>query len=200
MIAVMTEQTMIPVRRLGHRGAVVGIVIVLAMAVIGGLVRYFGTYPPERAASGDWGSLAFPLILAVPAVLAFLGLQHRPWLLVTTGLLLLPMCFLSFSFLFFPLLIPAILFMHDAITRPRSAPRPRVQCAAALLSAGLVIAAILSLWAHQDPVTWHTATQSGSVSDVITMQETLTSIGFLIAAVAVAALAPHDGQSTRHVA
>jgi hypothetical protein len=110
------------------------------------------------------------------------------------------MCFLSFSFLFFPLLIPAILFMHDAITRPRSAPRPWAQCPAAFLSAGLVIAAILSLWTHQDPVTWHTATQSGGVSDVITLRETLTSIGFLIAAIAVAALAPHDGQSTRHTA
>ena len=110
------------------------------------------------------------------------------------------MCFLSFSFLFFPLVVPAILFLTDAITRPRSEPRPRAQCPAAFLSAGFVIAAILSLWAHQDPVTWHTATQSGGVSDVITMQEALTSIGFLVAAIAVAALAPRDGQRTRDAA
>ena len=196
----MTESTIIRRSELGHRGAVVGIAIVLAMAVIGGLIHYFGTYAPERTAAGDWGSLAFPLILATPAVLALLGLQHRPWFLATTGLLLLPMCFLSFSFLFFPLVVPAILFLTDAITRPRSEPRPRAQCPAAFLSAGFVIAAILSLWAHQDPVTWHTATQSGGVSDVITMQEALTSIGFLVAAIAVAALAPRDGQRTRDAA
>jgi hypothetical protein len=197
MITLMAERTIVPGRRLGHGGAVVGIGIVLGMAALGGLIHYYGTYPPERAAAGDWGSVAFPLILATPAVLALLGLQHRPWLLATTGLLLLPMCFLSFSFLFFPLLIPAILFLNDAITRPRSEPRPRAQCPAAFVSAGFVIAAVLSLWAHQDPLTWHTATQSGSVSDVITKQETLTSLGFLVVAVAVAALAPHDGQTTR---
>ena len=63
-----------------------------------------------------------------------------------------------------------------------------------------MIAAVLSLWAHQDPLTWHTATQSGGVTDVITRQEGLTSLGFLVAAVAVAALAPHDGQTTRDAA
>jgi hypothetical protein len=193
----MAEETTVARRELGHGGALVGIGIVLGMAVLGGLIHHYGTYPPERAAAGDWGSLAFSLILATPAVLALLGLQQRPWLLATTGLLLLPMCFLSFSFLFFPLLIPATLFLTDAMTRPRSKARPRAQCSAAFLSAGFVIAAVLSLWAHQDPVTWSTSTQSGSVSDVITLQEALTSFGFLIAAVAVAALAPHDGQTTR---
>ena len=96
------------------------------MAVTGGLIHHYGTYRPERAATGDWGSVVFPLIVATPAVLALLGLQHRPWLLATAGLLLLPMCFLSFSFLFFPLLIPAILFLTDAITRPRNEPRRRL--------------------------------------------------------------------------
>ena len=193
----MTERTIVSERKLGHGGAAVGIGIVLAMAVTGGLIHHYGTYPPERAATGDWGSVVFPLIVATPAVLALLGLQHRPWLLATAGLLLLPMCFLSFSFLFFPLLIPAILFLTDAITRPRNEPRRRAQCAAAFVSAGFVIAAVLSLWAHQDPLVWRTASQSGSVSDVITMHEALTSLGFLGAAVAVAALAPHDGQTTR---
>jgi hypothetical protein len=98
--------------------------------------------------------------------------------------------------LFFPLVVPAVLFLTDAITPPRTSPRPRAQCAAAVLSALFVVAAVLSLWAHQDPVTWSTATQSGFASDVITLQEALTSCGFLIAAVSVAAFAPRDGQTT----
>ena len=81
--------------------------------------------------------------------------------------------------------------------RPRRDPHPLAQCGGALLSALFVIAAVLSLFAHQDPVSWSTATQSGSTSDVITVQEALTSIGFLVAAVAVAALTPRDGTPRR---
>ena len=104
------------------------------------------------------------------------------------------MCFLSFSFLFFPLVVPAVLFLSDAIVRPwRDPQRHLVQCGGALLSGLFVIAAVVSLFAHQDPVSWSTATQSGTTSDVITMSEALTVIGFLVAAVAVAALTPRDG-------
>jgi len=69
--------------------------------------------------------------------------------------------------------------------------------AGAILSAVFVIAAVVSLFAHQDPVTWSTATGSGAASDVITRQEAVTSIGFLVAAVAVAALTPRDGTPRR---
>ena len=67
----------------------------------------------------------------------------------------------------------------------------------AVLSLVFVVAAFVSLLAHEDPVEWHTATESGSTSDVITMQEALTSLGFVVAAITVAALAPRDGQPSR---
>jgi hypothetical protein len=184
-------------RDVGDGRLVVGVAIVLTLALMGGLVRTAGTSGPERSVAGDWGTLALVLVIVAPAVLALIGMQQRPWLLVAAGLLLLPMCFLSFSFLFFPLVVPAVLFLSDAIVRPRRDPHPLGQCLGAILSAVFVVAAVLSLFAHQDPVSWSTATQSGSISDVITVQEALTSIGFLVAAIAVAALTPADGTPRR---
>ena len=148
-------------------------------------------------AAGAWPTLAIACLIAAPALFALLGLRGRPWLLTVAGFLLLPMCFLSFSFLFFPLLVPAIIFITVAIVRPRARPRPRAQCLVAVLSLVFVIAALVSLFAHEDPVEWHTATESGSTSDVISVPEALTSLGFFVAAMSVAALAPRDGQPPR---
>jgi hypothetical protein len=187
MIIVVDDGVGIP------RRIVIGVGIVTTFALLGGLIRLAGTSSPERSAAGDWGTLALILVILAPAALALIGMDDRPWFLVLAGLLLLPMCFLSFSFLFFPLVVPAVLFLTDAVVRPRRDPHPLAQCGGALLSALFVIAAVLSLFAHRDPVSWSTATQSGSTSDVITIQEALTSIGFLVAAVAVAALTPRDG-------
>ena len=85
-------------------------------------------------------------------MLALIGMQQRPWLLVAAGLLLVPMCFLSFSFLFFPLVVP----------RRCSSPTPSSGRGASLIPSGsaavrssaavFVVAAVLSLFAHQDPV------------------------------------------------
>jgi hypothetical protein len=177
----------------GHRRVDVGVGIVLTMATIAGLLRASGTPSPERAVAGDWGTIAFALVVATPAVLALVGSHDRPWLLAAAAVLLVPMCFLSFSFLFFPLIVPSVLFLSDAITRPRPEPRRVAQCTGAVLSALFVIAAVLSLFAHTDAVSWSTATQSGTASDVITSTEALTAVGFLVAAVAIAALTPPDG-------
>jgi hypothetical protein len=171
----------------------VGVVIVVTMALIGGLVRTAGTTAAERDVAGDAGTLAFVAVIATPAILAVVGLRRRPWVLVAAGVLLLPLCFLSFSFLFFPLLVPAVLFLADAATRPRAEPRSFVQCLGALLSGLFVVAAVLSLFAHPDPVSWHTATSSGYASDVVTTREAVTALGFLSAAIAIAALTPADG-------
>jgi hypothetical protein len=197
MIPVVDDRTGLPGRATGHRRVLIGVGVVTTFGLLAGLVRTAGTSAPERSAAGDWGTLALVLVMLAPAALALIGMDERPWLLVAAGLLLLPMCFLSFSFLFFPLLVPAVLFLTDAIVRPRLEPHPLAQCAGAILSAVLVIAAVVSLFAHQDPVRWSTATQSGSTSDVITVQEALTSIGFLVAALAVAALTPRDGTPRR---
>jgi hypothetical protein len=172
---------------------VVGVGIVLAMAVVGGIVRTAGTSAPERHVAGDWGTAAFVLVVATPAVLALVGLRRRPWLLAAAGVVLVPLCFLSFSFLFFPLLVPAALFLGDAVSRPRSEPRSIAQCIGAVLSVLFVVAAVLSLFAHNDAVSWSTATSSGYASDVITAREAITSFGFLAAAIAIASLTPPDG-------
>ncbi len=197
MIAVVDDHTGIHRHEYGHRRIVIGVGIVTTFAMLGGLIRIADTSSPERSAAGEWGTLALFLVILAPAALAIIGMDERPWLLVAAGVLLVPMCFLSFSFLFFPLVVPAVLFLTDAIVRPRRTPHPLAQCGGALLSALFVIAAVLSLFAHQDPVSWSTATQSGSTSDVITVQEALTSIAFLVAAVAVAALTPRDGTPRR---
>jgi hypothetical protein len=177
----------------GRSRVLVGVVIVVVMALVGGLVRTAGASVPERDFTGDWGTVAFVFVIATPAILALVGTQRRPWVLVAAGVVLVPLCFLSFSFLFFPLIVPAVLFRVDATTRPRAEPRSFVQCLGAVLSVLFVVAAVLSLFAHADPVTWHTATSSGSASDVITTREAVTSLAFLAAAVAVASLTPPDG-------
>ena len=184
-------------REVGRGAVLAGIVITLAMAVLGGLILLAGSDEPDRAGAGGWPALAIACLIAAPALFALLGLRGRPWLLTVAGFLLFPMCFLSFSFLFFPLLVPAIIFITVAIVRPRARPRPRAQSLVAVLSLVFVIAALVSLFAHEDPVEWHTATESGSTSDVISVQEALTSLGFFVAAMSVAALAPRDGQPAR---
>jgi hypothetical protein len=177
----------------GRGRVAVGVGVVLVMAAVGGLVRAAGTSTPERDIAGDWGTVALALVVAAPAALALMGIRRRPWLLVAAGVLLVPLCFLSFSFLFFPLLVPAALFLGEAGARPRPQPHHAAQCVGALLSALFVVAAVVSLFGHQDPVSWSTARSSGSASDVITMREALTAYGFLAAASAVAALTPPDG-------
>ena len=172
-----------------------GVIVNVAMAALGGLV--FNTGSASGEASGPLPALAIACVIATPGFLAVLGLLRRPWLLSTAGLLLFPMCLLSFSFLFFPLLIPAILFTSVAIVRPRPCPRSWLQCIAAALSVVFTIAALLSLIAHRDPIERRTRTESFSTSDVITAQEALTSLGFVVAAIAVAALVPRDGQRSR---
>ena len=181
----------------GRRAVVCGVVVNAAMAVLGGLV--FNTGSSSSAASGALPALAIAFIIATPSFLALLGLLERPWLLAMAGLLLFPMCLLSFSFLFFPLLVPAILFVSVALVRPRPCPRPWVQCLVALLSVGFTIAALLSLVAHRDPVEQYDSSRSSvtTTDDVITVQEALTSLGFFVAAMSVAALVPRDGQRKR---
>jgi hypothetical protein len=180
------------------RGAVAcGVVVSGAMAVLGGLI--FNTGSATSATSGALPALAVALIIATPSFLALLGLLERPWLLAVAGLLLFPMCLLSFSFLFFPLLVPAILFLSVALTQPRPRPRSWVQCPVALLSVVFAIAALLSLVAHRDPVERHDSRGSSvtTTDDVITVPEALASLGFFVAAMSVAALAPRDGQPAR---
>jgi hypothetical protein len=60
------------------------------------------------------------------------------------------------------------------------------------------IAALLSLVAQRDPVErTRTGTSVTTTDDVITVHEALTSLGFFVAAISVAALAPRDGQRAR---
>jgi hypothetical protein len=69
-------------RRMVFPAALVGI----ALAASLGVVRFVNGEPPVRTA--EWfGTLAFAVLIAAPAVLALLGLNGRPALILSGGTL-----------------------------------------------------------------------------------------------------------------
>jgi hypothetical protein len=199
MIQGVATRATVPAHHLGQRAVFVGVGISFTMALLGGLIFSQRDEPSSPINGGAWATVALAMLIAAPGLLALLGNDRRPWVLGAAGLILLPMCFLSFSFLFFPLLVPAAMFFTVAVSRPRDRPRPWAQSIAAIVAVVFVVAAAVSLWAHQDAVTSTSSTSStgsSSASDVITRQEALTALGFLVAAFVVAALAPRDGDQT----
>jgi hypothetical protein len=178
--------------------------VVITLAVLGGLVFWAGSEPHQRGEEGLLAPLAFALPIAAPAALALLGWRERPWLLVAAGLSLVPMTMLSFSYVFVLLLIPACTFFGVAIGRPRLPVHARAQPLAALLCAGFVLAAVANLLVGGEERTvtsgWAVRTTSGAGSigtstwtgEVMTARSALTTIAFIVAAIAIAALAPKD--------
>ena len=99
----------------------------------------------------DWlRGLGLMAILMIPAALAFVGLW-RPGTLLAAGVVSLPMCFMSFSFLLFPMLIPAALYL-SAYSRAAVKFEPRLPPAAvaALMLVSLVLSFML-LFINEDP-------------------------------------------------
>lgn len=99
----------------------------------------------------DWlRGLALVAILMVPAVLAMIGLR-RPAALLVAGIVSLPMPMMSFSFLLFPMLIPAVLYLvaygrAAKVERPR-APAPVIASSVFVL----IVLAFVSLFVNEDP-------------------------------------------------
>ena len=78
MIAVVGDRTGFRGRENGQRRVLVGVGIVTTLAVLGGGIRTAGTSAPERAVAGDWGTLAYVLVLLAPAALALTPRDGAP--------------------------------------------------------------------------------------------------------------------------
>jgi hypothetical protein len=170
----------------------VGLVITLLMAAAAGLLFEAGSESGERSVAGPWGGIAFTLVIAAPAVVAVIGSLSRPWALGAAGVALLPRMWLSFSFLFFPLVVPGVIFIVQGASMPRGRHRSRWQPVAAVVSWFLLLAAPLCLIVHQDPRSWSTSTSNGSTSDIITATESALAFLCVVGAVVAALLAPPD--------
>ncbi len=165
--------------------------VVSTMAIVGGLVYWSGSDAAQRHEEGVLGPIAFALPVAAPAALAFLGWRERPWVLLAAGFTLVPMTMLSFSYLFVLLFPSACVCFGVAITRPRLPVHAGAQPLAALLCVLFVLGAVVNLFASGEERTVTTGTSTW-IGEVVTIQGALTTIGFVVAAVAIGALAPKD--------
>jgi hypothetical protein len=175
--------------------------LVLALGVALGVIRFVGGSPAERGVEGALAACALGAVIAAPGALALLARFDRPALLVPAGVLLMPLSGVSMAGATLPLLIPAVmLLVAYGRRRPHSdaLPAPLV----ALLSAVvimLVIAALVSLFIHEDPRSWVTPAESGATSDVVTIGESLVSLLLVGAALVVGwrSAAPVDDRARR---
>ena len=178
--------------------------VVITLAVLGGLVFWAGANRTSGEKKVSWLRSRSRLPIAAPAALALLGWRERPWLLVAAGLSLVPMTMLSFSYVFVLLLIPACTFFGVAIGRPRLPVHARAQPLAAFAVRGL------RARRRREPARGrrgaHGHLRVGRSNDVgcrldrhldvdgevMTARSALTTIAFLVAAIAIGALAPKD--------
>jgi hypothetical protein len=89
-------------------------------------------------------------ILMLPAVLAIIGLR-RPAALLSAGVISIPMLLMSFSFLLFPMLIPAGLYLAAYAEAPKTQARIPAPFIAGLTFA-LFVLSFLALFRTDDPV------------------------------------------------
>ncbi len=151
-------------------------VLVLSLGAAIGVIRFVGGSPPERGMDGALGACALGAVIAAPGALALLARFDRPALLIPAGVLLMPLGGVSIVTL--PLLLPGVMLLV-AYTRRRPDPADHPPLVVALSSAiviMLVIAALVTLFVHEDPRSWTTPTESGATSDVITAGEALLSL------------------------
>ena len=175
-------------RELGLVGANASIATIGGLLVAAGTglatVRFFGGTPIEKGPEGAMGAFALGTIVAVPGVLALLGLRDRPALLLPAAIVLVPLSFLSFAGVTLPLLIPAaMLFVAYGRRSPNRFASPGQAALTTVFVLALLVAAVAALLVHPDPRTYSTANGSGSTSDVITVVESLSALALAAAAV-----------------
>lgn len=134
--------------------AVIGICLGTLIALGVGSIPLLDRRGPSL--DGDWlRGLGLITILMIPVVLAVVGLR-RPGTLLVAGIVSLPMCFMSFSFLLFPMLIPAVLYFtayeRAKVTYTPKLPAPLV----AALTLCLLVLAFFALFMHEDPRCYET--------------------------------------------
>jgi hypothetical protein len=162
----------------------VGVVVILAAAALA-VAGYHGDADyqdwPERTLSG----LALGAVVAVPGIVCLLALADRTALLLPGAALLVPLSFLSLAGVLLPLLIAAAMLFVAYGRRTAARDVDNAQTAVATIVVVIfVIAAVVALFAHQDPRTYTTSTGSGSTSDVVSSTESLISLGLSTVAVA----------------
>lgn len=167
----------------GFIATIGGLVIVSGAALA--VVRFVGGTPTEQGLEGAMGALALGTVVAVPGMLALLGLADRPALLLPAATVLVPLSFLSFAGVTLPLLIPAVMLFlaYGRRSSALSASPGRAALTTASVLA-LLVAAVVALFFHQDPRSYSTANGGGSTSDVITVIESLISLALATAAIA----------------
>ena len=162
----------------------VGVLVVAAGAGLGTL-RFVGEAPALRGLEAAAGALALGTVLAVPGVLALLGVGDRPALLLAAGILLVPLSFVSFAGVTLPLLIPAVMLLVAYGRRSTGhGAYPGQAAVCVLVVVVLVVAAFLVLVVHDDPRHYSTPTGGGSTSDVVTLAEASASLALSASAIA----------------
>jgi hypothetical protein len=150
-------------------------VLVVAAGIALALVRFGGEPPPGRNLEGALAALAFGAVVAAPGVLALLATHERPMLLLPAAVLLIPLSLLSFALVTLPLLIPAfLLFRAYWQAAPDGSSLRAVGATSGVLI--VLVAALVVLFAHQDPRQYVTATGSYGTSDIVTCVEAATSL------------------------
>lgn len=161
----------------------VGVLLVAAGLALA-LLRYLGGSPAERGVEGALGSLALGAPVAVTGVLALLALRDRPVLLLPAAIALVPLSFLSFAGVTLPLLIPAVMLVLAYGRRSARRRPPRGTTIGSVVAIfALLFAAVVVLFLREDLRTYSTATGSGSISDTISLAESLPSLALSAAAV-----------------
>lgn len=153
----------------------VAVVVVLGMAAITPLVLL---WPDSHGRPREWfdvlAAVALAVVVAYPALVALVTRVRCPRLLLGSGVSCLPRMFLSFSFLFFPLVIPAVLFLGIAKQCSRHRPACHLLANTAVVVLGLL--SIAALLVARDPVSYEYAGGAGYTSDVITAKEAFLSL------------------------
>lgn len=143
----------------------------------------------SHAESYDRGvpaAIAFGIVIATPAFLALMARHRRPGLYLASGLVLLPMSFLSFAGVTLPLIfVAAMAFV--AYGRHADEEIPMVWApltALVLFILAIASIAVLLFAGGDDPRCVSTATSTSCTSDVITDGEALAALGIVVVMVA----------------
>jgi hypothetical protein len=171
-----------PAAGLPHRPDRVVIVCAALVFLVAALLAVVCVLASDKAETGPETVLraaAISGLVAGPGVLIVLARADRPSLLVTAGVALMPVSMISFAGLALPVLIPAVVLLvagarrSDARTDRPCAP----MAVTTLVVLTLVVVAALALFAHDDPRSWQRGEVGGSTSDVVTVAESLLSLG-----------------------
>jgi hypothetical protein len=128
------------------------IVLGLVLAATGSILRFANATPAERHA--EWfGDLAFGAVLAVPALLALVGLRGRQAMLLPAGVLGMAVGVMEPP-ISLPFAVPAVLYLVADRRAASDRPRAGRLVAASLLALVLGWAAFFSLFLRDDPVCW----------------------------------------------